>query len=79
LKSLTTPKRTVKHHPSWPLEFADAWFELAGGLADIEDLVEKGYALYPKNKTKDPRKVAADDFERSMAPTRELIPGFNAP
>jgi len=73
------PKRTVKPRPSWPLEFAGAWLELAGGLADIEDLVDKGDALYPKNKTKDPRKVAADDFERAMAPRRELIPGFNAP
>jgi hypothetical protein len=73
------PKRTVKHRLSWPLAFADEWFELAGGRADVEALVEKGHALYRKNKTKDPRKVAAEDFVRSMAPRRELIPGFNGP
>lgn len=73
------PKRTVKPRPSWPTAFAHAWVELANGQADLEDLLEKGHRLHQKNGTKDPRQVAAEDFKRSMAPRRELIPGFNAP
>ena len=61
------------------MAFAHAWGELANGQADIEALLEKGYGLYRKSGTKDPRQVAAEDFGRSMAPRRELIPGFNAP
>jgi len=73
------PKRTVKPCRSWPMAFAAAWVELADGEADIEELLEKGRELYRRNRKKDPRRVATHDFERSMAPKRELIPGFNAP
>jgi len=69
------PKRTVKPRPSWPMAFAHAWVELANGQADLEDLLKKGYGLYRKSRTKDPRQVAAEDFKLSVAPRREL----NAP
>ncbi|MGJ7611179.1 MULTISPECIES: hypothetical protein [unclassified Variovorax] len=73
------PKRTVKPRLPWTFAFAREWIDLANGQAGFEDLVEKGRHLHRKNRRKDPRMVAAQDFERALAPKRELIPGFNAP
>ena len=73
------PKRTVKPRLSWPFAFAREWIDLADGQAGFEDLVEKGHYLNRKNTRKDLRMVAAQEFERALAPKRELIPGFNAP
>jgi hypothetical protein len=73
------PKRTVKPQLSWPLAFAYAWVDLAEGQADVEDLLSRGVELQFKNRSRDPRKVAAKDFAQAIAPNRDLIPGWNAP
>lgn len=73
------PKRTVRPRLSWPFAFTYEWIDLANGQAVFEDLIQRGHRLHRKNRRKDPRMMAAQDFELVMASKRELIPGFNAP
>lgn len=73
------PKRTVAPRLSWQRAFAQEWIALAEGNADVEVALETADDLFLKNQHRDPRKVAAQDFARAIAPKRDLIPGFNAP
>jgi hypothetical protein len=55
------------------------FLKLAQGKASIDVLIDDANQLHARHGHKDPKKIAAREFARMMAPKRELIPGFNAP
>jgi hypothetical protein len=62
IRSTGTSAPGTRRMIDWAEHFAQAFTDLADGAADLHNLLDWAYDLYPSRGQEDPVKVARDEF-----------------